>query len=574
MTGMKGKPIYPQEEGMGPLERGRHRYALKDFSGAMEAFTEAVRISSGHMLMTALDHRAATYEKLDQLRNAIRDSRQMIELMPNKAKGYLRCGKVLQLMKNQDLALKMYERGLQKVKIGADDERIKLQEVFSRLQSKQAPQKLLDPLTKLPVELLGMILQELDMSDLVKCLCLSNSWKRVLESSNKLWTYLDTTTAKRLISQKSLQAYFRRSAYTVDRARISVRPENKGGFDQKKLMFLTKTCKQLRELTVEGHGILGDSLVKAAPYAKNLQSIKLIKNCKIPLGSAIAFLESNRAALNEVVFTAVQIGQHSLPIVWPSPSFELIKTLHLQAYVESSQKPIIRLDEIVASFPNVESVALVGWEASNQGLVDLTPWQYLRILDLRDMGLTFLPLFPAEIESITISKNKRMVRPQLDPEAESHQKFSMLTTFDCEETEMTHAAVASVITPAIDARNLKILRMGTIAVERAPGSDITEHYPPSETLEELGLGNLDLDEASALKIIRQYPNVTKIDLSWSKITGVAVRQLVERGVKILNVCGCSKISPDAIQFARSKCVVVDWHLPTMARSRSFRDAFT
>jgi hypothetical protein len=41
----------------------------------------------------------------------------------NKIKGYLRCGKVLQLKGENTLALKIYERGLEKVKIGADNER-------------------------------------------------------------------------------------------------------------------------------------------------------------------------------------------------------------------------------------------------------------------------------------------------------------------------------------------------------------------------------------------------------------------------------------------------------------------
>lgn len=38
------------------------------------------------MLLTALDHRAATYEKLEQLKLALRDSREMIELKPEFAK--------------------------------------------------------------------------------------------------------------------------------------------------------------------------------------------------------------------------------------------------------------------------------------------------------------------------------------------------------------------------------------------------------------------------------------------------------------------------------------------------------
>jgi hypothetical protein len=36
----KKKIISYREEGMGPLERGRRRYQQKDYSGALEAFTE------------------------------------------------------------------------------------------------------------------------------------------------------------------------------------------------------------------------------------------------------------------------------------------------------------------------------------------------------------------------------------------------------------------------------------------------------------------------------------------------------------------------------------------------------
>ena len=37
--------------------------------------------------------------------------------------GYLRCAKVLQLKGEKELALKIYERGLKKVKIGMDKDR-------------------------------------------------------------------------------------------------------------------------------------------------------------------------------------------------------------------------------------------------------------------------------------------------------------------------------------------------------------------------------------------------------------------------------------------------------------------
>lgn len=43
-------------------------------------------MSSGSLQLTALDHRAAVYEKTGQLQAALRDSKQMIDLKPELAK--------------------------------------------------------------------------------------------------------------------------------------------------------------------------------------------------------------------------------------------------------------------------------------------------------------------------------------------------------------------------------------------------------------------------------------------------------------------------------------------------------
>lgn len=47
---------------------------------------QGIKISSDHILLTALDHRAATFEKLNQLQPALKDAREMIELKPGLAK--------------------------------------------------------------------------------------------------------------------------------------------------------------------------------------------------------------------------------------------------------------------------------------------------------------------------------------------------------------------------------------------------------------------------------------------------------------------------------------------------------
>ena len=45
-----------------------------------------MKYSSDHLLLNALDSRAATHEKLGQLTPALRDAKQMIEAMPKLSK--------------------------------------------------------------------------------------------------------------------------------------------------------------------------------------------------------------------------------------------------------------------------------------------------------------------------------------------------------------------------------------------------------------------------------------------------------------------------------------------------------
>ena len=45
-----------------------------------------VNFSTDHILLTALDHRAATLEKLGQLQPALKDAKYMIDLKPGMAK--------------------------------------------------------------------------------------------------------------------------------------------------------------------------------------------------------------------------------------------------------------------------------------------------------------------------------------------------------------------------------------------------------------------------------------------------------------------------------------------------------
>jgi hypothetical protein len=84
--------------------------------------------------LSILDNRAATQEKLgnDHLLSALKDARRMMVLQKTSVKGYLRAGKILQLMGQLDVALDTYKYGLKQLsKEDTDGKRVWMQSIYA-----------------------------------------------------------------------------------------------------------------------------------------------------------------------------------------------------------------------------------------------------------------------------------------------------------------------------------------------------------------------------------------------------------------------------------------------------------
>ena len=156
-----------------------------------------------------LDNRAAAYCRLGNLESGLGDGRQMIKSDKKDARvsfagrgevtwqllwlaltlkqGYLRTAKVLQLMKKMDEALRVYDHALKTLDSG--NEYIQVQPYFqcpisvtnpsnsylkkqirtlrAKLDKVVNGERLIDPFTKLPAELISEILDYLDLRTLL-----------------------------------------------------------------------------------------------------------------------------------------------------------------------------------------------------------------------------------------------------------------------------------------------------------------------------------------------------------------------------------------------------------------------
>lgn len=166
------------------------------------------------------------------------------------------------------------------------------------------------------------------------CLAVSKQWKYLLESSHKLWTTFDTTTALRPVSLHALKMHLRRSQYTLDKAIIGWRAD----FDASKMAFLTRTCKELRHLELPDSSVTGDSLIGALPLAQNLSTLIIGGNGLTSVTVMLQALTTCQKTLVMAVFPGVKAS------ITPKEAWPMLESLeHLEIRVFESNHHIFEL---------------------------------------------------------------------------------------------------------------------------------------------------------------------------------------------------------------------------------------
>lgn len=129
--------------------------------------------------------------------------------------------------------------------------------------------------------------------------------------------------------------------------------------------------------------------------------------------------------------------------------------------------------------------------------------------------------------------------------------------------------IKQITNSSVKAGNLRSLKLGTLTMEIVTGL-ATDEYPVSTTVEELSLGNSLSAESRIIDIVNLYPQLLRLDVSYTNITGVAVKHFVGMGVAWLRLDECPHVSPDAVEYARGKGVEVEFNFPSR-RNLGFRD---
>ncbi|KFY77814.1 hypothetical protein V499_02877 [Pseudogymnoascus sp. VKM F-103] len=498
-----------------------------DHLGALEHFDKAIKSSSPKLVPAILNKRSLVYIKLEKFQHALRDGREIIKRLPDMAMGYLRCGQVVQLMGQRDKALEILERGLHKVPVGNEDRKI-LSKHYEALRKQSQAANRLDPLPRLPQEIVLQIWGFLDLKSRGCCLSVSKGWKKSMESYPPLWQDLKIFNNK--MSETALTAWLKRAEHSGYNLRTDPAPQ------------------QTRAASVEYR----------------------LPGCKYPGDASGPVALSQNAGcvvrkLEHVEFHAVY--ERDSPCSWPEmPNLQFIvlqsSVAHKSMRYGTAGRLGLACNDLVMASPNMKSASIKGWayEATSY-VTDMSSWTKLTHLDILGTRFDSMPVLPSSLTHLEAA-DVGIISHRFDTDEKFVFPLSKLEYLSVEGGDL-FAIVNDMANPGLTSGSLKTLKAGHIGPTHTDThNDWIKMLPaPSAALETLSLcERIGLPEKTIIAVLRQFPNLKEVDLSRTEATGSTLRELFEREnkPKLVNMKNCTNCYHDAVEAARRVGIEV-WH---------------
>ncbi|KAI1207361.1 uncharacterized protein F4807DRAFT_435516 [Annulohypoxylon truncatum] len=327
----------------------------KDLKGALTKLSASQRCNS-RLHLDMLDSIIATYEAQARLDEALEFSLKMVNLSPREPKSYLRLGKVLRLKNQQTTAYHNYKQGIELVKRKNPNHPL-LSKLHAQ-KDKVLPLASFDPMTELPIELVGIIFRFLNTRTQCRCLCVSKTWKTVLttKSLSDLWKVQEYTFTR--LRQPSSPRIFASFASNWNYAGRSITELSVDGCAQflkiGKLERLFRFFQDLKVLKLrEPHAVLDLGALPETTKKPKLKSVYLGHGVQPSHRLLRQLLESSSASLEELSVFRFPKNEHEHWLRdWPKlEKLKVIRLLGSNVIDALSPTNISRLIELA---PNLE----------------------------------------------------------------------------------------------------------------------------------------------------------------------------------------------------------------------------
>ncbi len=392
----------------------------------------------------------------------------------------------------------------------------------------------------------------------------SKTWLQLLISIPSLWSDLDLSTAKKPVTLGAVRKYIKRGNGITTRVTL----DRFGSNAEKIPRYVATRCRGLNDLRIPG-GLIGASILEAAPCASSLKTLIISKACQVSCDVASQLL-GHCPNLERAEFQSVRPAE-SAPARW-EVDMPKLRTLILDTPIEFRRQSCIRrqiynildLDTLITKIPGIHTLSVQGWAVrhflSGQR-VDFSNLLQLQHLNISRLTATLPPQLPSTIRTIAMEGcnifpwSQRASFDDLDlPKMVrlSLAGWSELSLGDLHaclipsKGKVTHLDIGGCI--ALSSANLKEL--------------VIHGY--LEGVEDLVLKSCNIDDEIAVLIARSIPRLRNLDLAWTNITGVGVKALVvglQGRLEHLGLDGCHSTSIDAVELARAMGVKVAFGFP-------------
>ncbi|KAL8731841.1 MAG: hypothetical protein Q9166_003125 [cf. Caloplaca sp. 2 TL-2023] len=546
---------------------GQQEYQRKNYHTALNFFNSVIS-QEKEPGITVYDCRAATYEKLDDLHTALKDGRCMISNVGRLMflKGYLRTGKILQLLDKDTVALGIYEYGLRNIPI-SDPKFQLLREMYETMNLKCRPRNAKDPLTLLPAEVAELIISNLDFKHIVSLTRVSRSWRDFLKSSPSLWTSLDFSKAKKNVPKTAIQRYIRFS-----RGRVTKLVMNRFTTQQPSNLYdIMSFCKELHHLEF-GSGYINTSLIKAVSIAKNLKCLLLSERCETSL-DCIGQILGKCPHLVRAEFHYVKVNALARP-QWQGDMSQLriltmigVKDDELSVGAEPLFHPLIEMiSEIRELSLRLFATTITAIPTSNNAMTHLEKLKLQNVWG--DINFVALPsLRVLELQNCEVVVNHFSKEgPTPDLRVDGMVEFSI-----ADDDALDMHTLLRLLGPKPSAlRNLHIVQC--IEITRMDLSRLIELGYMDQVVD-LDLTRQDVTDTVIEALAARAHQLKRIKLAMTNITGVGVKALVTKAnsqLQHLDISDCMYISADAVALARFQRGLTVESRRTESRGRKVR----
>ncbi|EMR10915.1 hypothetical protein PNEG_03606 [Pneumocystis murina B123] len=500
--------------------------------------------------MALLDNRTSVLEKIEKYESALKDSYMMIRSYPRNIEGYLRAGKILQLMNKHIKAIYIYKLGIKCLSHDLKKKNLLKKLFFSTLKNIKKNKSLVlqfDIFRKFPMEIILNIFYYLSFKTISLCLRVSRNWRQMILSLDYLFYNLDFSFAKKTVSSKIILLNIKRSHNLVQKIVLN----HKCVINDSVITYMSRFCKKLTHLTLT-KGF--DSNLFLCSFSAFSSLLSLVFLCEIELSFIAQVMSNAPDSLQKI--EARKLLVNFIPRWGQKITYiKIIKLIRVDISFCSNKLRIFDISDMLRIIPKATQIFLNNWiEILVLDSYGFSHLDKLDVLDLSGSRLSRIPLMP-----------KCLLNLNLSYLLETDLSFSSLN-FECLRCLNLSYSPRLYSDTVITLIGYSGSSLKELFLDYCPLIDrhcIINIVSSCKFIDKLSLsGNSWVDDSLLAIIISELKVLKYIDLSnCLHVSGSSIVELVKTHLSSIiriRLNGCYNVSLDAVTWIRQLGINIDY----------------